>query len=244
METRIFSAAISGCRHWLLTRSAISPAGCGSSKGWAQVPSRMVVALMKGSPCSQGTWVSHTFHLVPSSWGLLSILPHCASQELPSLSAMVVTKSHKKASCIKLRETIELVGGVGRQDPCLLPIFPNIPRRTPSVEPNLKTTDPCDFETKEGRLGSCEHCILHCSLRCRGRCICSLWPWGLSGQSGGQTKGLAHSKNLKSQTKSPSKGAKPPLHRDDLKYSRPHSLGTVPLSCGISHLPKISGRPV
>lgn len=145
METRIFSAAISGCRHWLLTRPAISPAGCGSSKGWAQVPSRMVVALMKGSPCSQGTWVSHTFHLVPSSWGLLSILPHCASQELPSLSAMVVTKSHKKASYIKLRETIELVGGVGRQDPCLLPVFPNIPRRTPSVEPNLKTTDPCRF---------------------------------------------------------------------------------------------------
>lgn len=164
---------------------------------------------MKGSLCSQGTWISHTFYLVPSSWGLLSILPHCASQELPSLSVMVVTESHKKAGCIKLRETTEVAGRVGRQDPRLSPAFPNIPQRTPSVEPNLKTTDPCDFETKEGRLGTCEHRILHFASRFallgQVYAVCSLWPWGISGQSGGQTEGSAYSKNLNLQTKSPSK---------------------------------------
>lgn len=138
---------------------------------------------MKGSLCSQGTWIFHTFHLVPSSWGLLSILPHCASQELPSLSVMVVTESHKKAGCIKLREAIEVADRVGRQDPRLSPAFPNIPRRTPSVEPNLKTTDPCDFETKEGRIGTCEHRILHCGLHCWGRCMLFV-PCGLGAFQG------------------------------------------------------------
>lgn len=175
------------------------------AQGGPESPIEWLLTLMKSSLCSQGTWVSHTFHLVPSSWGLLSILPHCASQELPSLSVMVITKSHKKAGCIKLRETIEVAGRVGRQDPRLLPAFPYIPQRTPSVEPNLKTADPCGFETEEGRLGTCEHCILHCGLHCPGRCMLLPVALGPLGQSGIQTKSSAHGKNLNPQTKSPSK---------------------------------------
>lgn len=70
------------------------------------------------------------------------------------------------------------------------------------MEPNLKTTDLHDFETKEGRLGTCKHFVVY--IVETAVCI-SQGPWGFSGYSGGQIKGWTRRENLNPQTKSLSK---------------------------------------